>query len=175
MQAVPGRTYFELFGLPERFDIDAAELASRYRELQRRFHPDRFAAASESDRRRSVQMTAEINAAYQALRDPVARGRYLLELRGVAMHADTDTRMEPAFLMQQMELREALAETRAVADRSARLARLQRQVEELMEQKVAALRRHLAAGGGDGNAAARNAVREMQFLQKLTREIEELE
>ena len=169
------KNHFELFGLPERFDIDTAELAGRYRELQRRFHPDRFAAASESDRRRSVQMTAEINAAYQALRDPVARGRYLLELRGVAMHADTDTRMEPAFLMQQMELREALAETRAVADRSARLARLQRQVEELMEQKVAALRRHLAAGGGDGNAAARNAVREMQFLQKLAHEIEELE
>lgn len=175
MQAVPGRNYFELFGLPERFDIDAAELASRYRELQRRFHPDRFAAASESDRRRSVQMTAEINAAYQALRDPVARGRYLLELRGVAMHADTDTRMEPAFLMQQMELREALAEARTATDRGARLARLQRQVEELMEQKVAALRRHLAASGDDANAAARNAVREMQFLQKLAREIEELE
>ena len=175
MQAVPGRSYFELFGLPESFDVDVVELAGRYRELQRRFHPDRFAGASEPERRLSVQMTAEINAGYQALRDPVARGRYLLELRGVAMHADTDTRMEPAFLMQQMELREALAETRAAADRSARLARLQRQVGELMEQKVAALRRHLAAGSGDGNAAARNAVREMQFLQKLTREIEELE
>lgn len=175
MQAVPGRNYFELFGLPERFDIDAAELASRYRELQRRFHPDRFAAASESDRRRSVQMTAEINAAYQALRDPVARGRYLLELRGVAMHADTDTRMEPAFLMQQMELREALAEARTAADRGARLTGLQQEVVELMEQKVAALRRHLAASGDDANAAARNAVREMQFLQKLAHEIEELE
>ncbi len=175
MQVVPGRNYFELFGLPEGFDVDIVELAGRYRELQRRFHPDRFAAASESERRQSVQMTAEINAAYQTLRDPVVRGRYLLELRGVAMHADTDTRMDPAFLMQQMELREALAETRAVADRSARLAGLQRQVEELMEQKVVALRRHLAAGDGDGNAAARNAVREMQFLQKLTHEIEELE
>lgn len=175
MQAVPGRNYFELFGLPERFDIDAAELASRYRELQRRFHPDRFAAASESDRRRSVQMTAEINAAYQALRDPVARGRYLLELRGVAMHADTDTRMEPAFLMQQMELREALAETRTAADRGAQLTGLQQEVVDLMEQKVVALRQHLAASGDDANAAARNVVREMQFLQKLAHEIDELE
>ena len=175
MQAVPGRNYFELFGLPERFDVDLVELASRYRELQRRFHPDRFAAASESERRQSVQMTAEINAAYQALRDPVARGRYLLELRGVAMHADTDTRMDPAFLMQQMELREALVEARKAADRGARLTGLQQEVVELMEQKVAALRRHLAASGDDANAAARNAVREMQFLQKLAHEVEELE
>ena len=175
MQADLGKNYFELFGLPASFDVDAAELASRYRELQRRFHPDRFAAASESERRLSVQMTAQINAAYQTLRDAVARGRYLLELRGVQMHADSDTRMEPAFLMQQMELREALAEARTVTDRSARLAGLQQQVEEMLEQKTAALRRHLADRGADADAAARNVVREMQFLQKLTHEIEESE
>ena len=68
-----------------------------------------------------------------------------------------------------------LAEARTAADRGARLTGLQQEVVELMEQKVAALRRHLAASGDDANAAARNAVREMQFLQKLAHEIEELE
>jgi DnaJ-domain-containing protein 1 len=76
--------------------------------------------------------------------------------------------------MQQMELREALAEARTAADRSARLGGLQQQVNELMEQKTAELRRQLAGGSTDADTAARNLVREMQFLHKLADEIDEL-
>ena len=65
------------------FDIDTAELAVRYRELQRRVHPDKFANASDQERRLSLQMTAQVNEAFQTLKDPVRRGRYLLSLRGV--------------------------------------------------------------------------------------------
>lgn len=175
MQADLGKNYFELFALPATFEVDAAELASRYRELQRRFHPDRFAAASESERRLSVQLTAQINAAFQTLRDPVARGRYLLELRGVHTNEESDTRMNPAFLMQQMELREALDAARTADNRGARLQELHRQVDGMMESKTDTLRRNLADGRSEAIDAARNLVREMQFLQKLARELDELE
>lgn len=173
MQADLGKSYFELFGLPASYDLDTADLAGRYRELQRRFHPDRYATAPESERRLAVQMTAQINAAYQALRDPVARGRYLLGLQGVTTDEDTDTRMDPAFLMQQMELREALDEARTATDRAARCQILQAQVESLMESRVADLRQ--ALGNDAAGPQARALVREMQFLQKLTQEIEALE
>jgi molecular chaperone HscB len=175
MQADLGKNYYELFGLPIAFDVDSTELDSRYRELQRRFHPDRFAAASEAERRLSVQMAAQINAAYQTLRDPVARGRYLLGLSGVRTDEETDTRMDAAFLMEQMELREALDEARQAADRFAVLAQLGRRVEESLELKTAALQRHFADNTDAARERARNVVREMQFLQKLAREIEELE
>lgn len=175
MQADLGKNYYELFGLPITFDVDPAGLDSRYRELQRRFHPDRFAAASEAERRLSVQMAAQINAAYQTLRDPVTRGRYLLGLSGVRTDEETDTRMDAAFLMEQMELREALDEARQASDRAAVLAQLGRRVEELLELKTAALRRHFADNTDTAREHARNVVREMQFLQKLAREIEELE
>jgi molecular chaperone HscB len=173
MQADLGKNYFELFGLPATYDLDIADLAARYRELQRRFHPDRYATAPESERRLAVQMTAQINAAYQTLRDPVARGRYLLGLRGVTTDEDTDTRMDPAFLMQQMELREALDDARTASDRVARCQTLQAQVELLMESKVADLRQ--ALGNDAAKPQARELVREMQFLQKLSQEIEALE
>ena len=49
------KNYFALFELPEHYDLDTADLAERYRELQRVVHPDRYANASEQERRLAVQ------------------------------------------------------------------------------------------------------------------------
>jgi molecular chaperone HscB len=168
MQADLGKNYFELFGLEPGYDVDAGELAARYRELQRRFHPDRFASAPEAERRASVQMTAQINAAYQTLGDDVARGRYLLGLHGVSTDEETDTRMDPSFLMEQMELREALDEAHDAGQRE----RLRAQVVGLLDERTATLRHQLAERSSTASSAARATVREMQFLQKLIHEID---
>lgn len=175
MQADFGKNYFELFGLPATYDVDSADLAARYRELQKRFHPDRFASATESERRLAMQMTSQINAAHQTLRDPVLRGRYLLGLQGVMTDEETDTRMDPAFLMEQMELREALDEARQATDRGGRLQALAARAAAMLEERVGWLRDALSEQAGAGHRRARNLVREMQFLQKLERELEELE
>jgi molecular chaperone HscB len=175
MQADLGKNYFELFGLPVTFDLDAADLAARYRELQRRFHPDRFASASEPERRLSLQLTAQVNAAFQTLKDPVARARYLLGLQGVDTGEDTDTAMDTAFLMEQMELRESLDEARAEADRHVRLESLRQRVENDLDARSVQLRSRFAENSEPARRQARNLVREMQFLQKLAHEIEELE
>jgi molecular chaperone HscB len=175
MQADLGKNYFELFGLPVTFDVDVADLASRYRELQRRFHPDRFASATETERRLSLQMTAQLNTAYQTLRDVVARGRYLLALEGIDTGEDTDTAMDQGFLVEQMELRESLDEARSASDRGERLGALRQQVDDLFEARSADLRRYFAQATDEARRKARNLVREMQFLQKLAHEIEELE
>lgn len=167
-----GRNFFELFGLSETFDLDASQLAARYRELQRQVHPDRFAAGSDQERRLSMQMTALINEAYATLKDPLARGRYLLGLRGVETDIETDTRVDTGFLEQQMELREALD---AARDDPARLAALAADVSALVAGKTAELARQLAADDDAARMAARDVVREMQFLVKLRDEIEALE
>jgi len=175
MQADLGKNHFELFGLPESYEVDLTDLSSRYRELQRLFHPDRYATAPDAERRLSVQMTAQINAAYQTLRDPVARGRYLLALRGISTDEETDTRMDPAFLMEQMELREALDEVRSAPDRTARSEVLLARVERLLEEKTLRLQKQFSAPSDATLQHARELVRELQFLQKLTREIEALD
>ena len=175
MQADLGKNYFELFGLPVTYEVDLADLASRYRELQRRFHPDRYAAGPDSERRLSVQMAAQINAAYQALRDPVARGRYLLGLGGVNTDEETDTRMDPAFLMEQMELREALDNARQASDRAARAATLQSQVAAMLASRIKILHQAFAGPSAASLPQARTVVRELQFLQKLAAEIDTLD
>jgi molecular chaperone HscB len=175
MHPAPGKNHFELFGLPAAFDIDTDELAVRYRELQRRIHPDKFANASDQDRRLSLQMTALINEGFQTLKDPVRRGRYLLSLRGIDLGDETDTAMDPAFLMEQMELREELEEVRQAENPHKQLAELANRIEQRLQDKIGQFRRAFADDSPDGSGKARNSVREMQFLEKMRREIDNLE
>lgn len=105
---------FRTLGLPARFDLDAAEIERRYRELQKALHPDRFVGASAQERRISLSKAVEVNEAYRTLRDDLARARALLALRG---HEARDGQpADPEFLMEVMERREALSEARTARD-----------------------------------------------------------
>jgi molecular chaperone HscB len=168
------RNFFELFGLPVGFDVDAADLGARYRELQRRLHPDRYASATDQERRLSMQLAALVNEAYQTLKDPVRRARYLLRLRGVGLGDETDTRMDPVFLAEQMELRERLEEAQRDAKRETRLAELADDLERRAAERLAELRACLPPAG-ERLARARELTRELQFLDKLRGEMAELD
>jgi molecular chaperone HscB len=76
--------------------------------LQREVHPDRHAAADAQTQRQAMQWSVRINEAYQRLKDPLQRAAYLCELHGAPIQAENNTAMPAAFLMQQMEWREAL-------------------------------------------------------------------
>lgn len=154
---------FELFGFAPALDIDEALLAERFERLRAQFHPDRFALASALERRLAVQRAADINDAHATLVDPVARARHLLELRGVDLD-DASTVQDPAFLMQQMELREAADEAK---DAGAR-ARLRGEVEGLWSVAWAALGQALQAN------EAEQVRRQLQRLQFLRRFLEQL-
>jgi molecular chaperone HscB len=103
---------FELFGVPRRFAQDRAFLDARWKELQREAHPDRFAAQGPAAQRLAMQWSVRINEAYQRLKDPQRRAAYLCELHGAPIRAEDNTAMPAAFLMQQMEWREALDDAR---------------------------------------------------------------
>jgi molecular chaperone HscB len=170
---VPGianNNYFELFGLPVDFDVDASTLSLRYRELARRVHPDKFAQGSDQERRLSMQWTMLVNEAFQTLKDPIRRGRYLLSLAGVELRDETDTAMDPQFLLEQMELREALEAVRGAADPQRRLAELAAEIGRQLDAKTQQFRAALARGT-DGRRQASEAIREMQFLGKLLQEV----
>jgi molecular chaperone HscB len=72
------RNHFELLGLPAQYAVDPARLEHGYRELQSQVHPDRFAAATEAERRVAMQWATRVNEAYRTLRNPLERARYLL-------------------------------------------------------------------------------------------------
>ena len=95
--------HFALFELPRAFRLESALLDKRYREILALVHPDKFAHASDAERRLSLQWATRINEAYLTLKKPLARGRYLLELLGHPVDEENNTLMPTEFLMEQME------------------------------------------------------------------------
>jgi molecular chaperone HscB len=170
------QTHFELFDLPQSYALDRDRLDAAYRELQNTVHPDRFAAQSEAEQRVAMQWATQVNEAYQTLKHPVSRGVYLLKLQGIDALDASNTKMAPAFLMQQMEWREAIEDARAgksmavldslAADLRAAHRRIETQLAELIDR-------------AHDFAAASEAVRQLRFMDKLIAEIgdvyEELE
>jgi len=157
---------FELFALPARFAQDRAQIDSRWKELQREAHPDRFAAQGAAAQRVAMQWSVRINEAYQRLKDPLKRAAYLCELRGAPLRAEDNTAMPTAFLMQQMEWREALEDAGSEAD-----------VDQL-DDEVAAARRGLLAecerllDAAQDPAGAAQQVRALMFVARFARDIE---
>ena len=157
---------FELFGVPERFAQDRAALDQRWKDLQREAHPDRFAAQGGAAQRVAMQWSVRINEAYQRLKDPLRRAAYLCELRGAPIEAENNTAMPAAFLMQQMEWREALDD----ATSAAALNGLDAEVRAARAQAIEACRRLL--DDEQQFAAAAQQVRALMFIARFERDIE---
>ena len=164
------RDHFELLGLPLRYAVDSQRLESGYRELQSQVHPDRFASATEAERRVAMQWATRANEALRTLKDPIERARYLLQLKGYDTEEESNTAMPPDFLMQQMEWREAVADARAASDAKA----LERLGVEIAHARADMLRRLERALDAEANfVAGCSLVRKLRFLDKLEEEIEE--
>ena len=157
---------FELFGLPGRFAQDRAAIDARWKELQREAHPDKFAAQGAAAQRVAMQWSVRINEAYQRLKDPLQRAAYLCELRGAPINAENNTAMPAAFLMEQMEWREALDDA---ADEAA-LDALNAQLEAARRQLLRDIER-LLDEAGDAPAAAQQ-VRALMFIARFGQDVE---
>ncbi|MCG5499798.1 Fe-S protein assembly co-chaperone HscB [Ectothiorhodospira lacustris] len=166
-----GRDYFALLGQPREFRIDLEALSRAYRALQADLHPDRFAQASEQQRRLAVQGSSHVNEAYATLRDDTRRARYLLSLRGVEVDDDRATASDTAFLMDQMELRETLEAVPEAADPFAALDRVTADIEARHHALIEAFEAAWAAGD---LAQAREQVLKLRFFNRLRDELERI-
>lgn len=169
------QNHFELFGLPVAFEIDAQQLAERYRELQRTVHPDRYANAGDRERRLSIQHAAQVNDAFQTLKSSLRRARYLLQLQGIEFDDEKETHLDPAFLMEQIELREALADVRTKADPLGGLNNIMADIKVRQKAMEGQLRMLFADASEDKRFEAKQLVQKMQFLVRLQQEAEDLE
>ena len=173
MQNLLDKNYFDIFGLEQGFELDQGGLRERFRDLQRRYHPDNYVSASEAEKRVSAQYAAHINQAFTTLKDPVMRARYILSLHGV--EPGEDSHMDTAFLMAQMELREQLEEARCAPDGMNALMTLADKVDREYEAKTRRLAELLDQPDESGLEQAAGLVRELQFFDRLRMEIEEAE
>ena len=159
-------TDFELFALPVEFAQDRAHIDTRWKDLQREVHPDNFAAQGATAQRLSMQWSVRINEAYQRLKDPLKRAAYLCELHGAPVNAENNTAMPTAFLIQQMEWREALDEAVSVTQ----LEVLASTVTPAREQALQMCAEYLDEKQDYIQAVAQ--VRALMFIDRFSRDIE---
>jgi molecular chaperone HscB len=135
-----GSDHWAVLGLQRRLGLDRADLERRFHELNRRLHPDYFRLRSPEEQAISLEASAAVNAAYRALRDPVSRVEYLLELEGMALGTAGQAK-PPADLFEEiLELQEARMELQtADADEALALrARLEGAQAELQARRAGA-------------------------------------
>ncbi|WXL27033.1 co-chaperone HscB [Ectopseudomonas mendocina] len=163
--------HFALFDLQPEFKLDLDLLSARYREMARHVHPDRFADASEREQRLALERSASLNEAYQVLKSAPQRARYLLALKGGELPLEV-TVHDPEFLMQQMQWREELEDLQDSADISG-VSQFKRRLKSAQDE----LNERFAACWEDAaqREEAERLMRRMQFLDKLSHEVRQLE
>jgi molecular chaperone HscB len=164
---------FELFGLPAAFSLDRGQLDLQWKSLQREAHPDRFASEGAAAQRIAMQWSVRINEAFNRLKDPLKRAAYLCELNGAAVNAENNTSMPSAFLMQQMEWREALDDCKAVKVVESKIEGLEKLLEEVDASHEASLKQIASLIDADQNfSAAVGQVRALMFIEKFAQEVQ---
>ncbi|HEY3301087.1 MAG TPA: Fe-S protein assembly co-chaperone HscB [Methylophilaceae bacterium] len=166
MSSLMGTNYFELFGLTPKFTIDMNSLDHSFRRLQTEMHPDRYAAGTEAEKRMAMQLSSNLNDGYRALKHPSSRAQYLMSLAG---KPEVGNAVSSAFLMAQMEWREAIEEARAGKNMS-ELTSLSRRLRQAIaeQEKILAV---VIDEQSDFNLAAQR-VSELRFYEKLRVEID---
>ncbi len=160
--------YFELFGLEPIFNIELAALESNFRKIQSDSHPDRFVTAPAAEKLSAMHRATLANEAYQCIKNPANRAKYLLELQGITAISETNTAMPTDFLMQQMEWREATEDAvsaKNIAALDSLLAEIHVEAKSLQENLVSLLDIE------KDYTAATDATRKLIFMDKVSEDI----
>ncbi len=162
------QSFFQLFGLEQSFALSLSVLEQGYRALQLQVHPDQAAHLSDSAQRVALQQATFVNEAYQTLRSPLRRARYLLKLNDVDTQEETNTAMPLDFLMAQMDWREAVIDAQQARD----VAALE-ELEARMQTETQALEAQVAIkiDSEKDYPTAAELVRKLRFMEKLAEEI----
>jgi molecular chaperone HscB len=152
---------FAAFGLPARFQLDEQTLEVRYRELQQKLHPDRFARAPQPERLASLRAATALNDAVRVLRDPLARAAALLETRGVTIGENES--IEGPLVMEIMELREQLDDARSANDQG-QASQVVEGVRARRADALASLSTQLDAGD---DAGAKHTLITIRYFDRL--------
>jgi molecular chaperone HscB len=142
VQKLPSDTdYLTVLGLPPRPAVEGSDLQTRYYELSRKLHPDRYQTSSPEERTASVSATAVLNAAFRTLRDLESRGRYWLTREGEALGHDNN-RVPPSLAAYVFDVQEQLAEVAHARDgeRAGLLSGLRETERDLLARRQKVLR-----------------------------------
>ena len=149
-----GGSYYSVFSLEPRLNLDLTALEQEFHRLSRKLHPDRFARATNSEKEWSLADTALLNDAYRTLRDPLRRTQYLLKLYGAEIGEEHSGKDRP---------KDGMGTSRAPADLLEEVFDLNMQIEEM---------RMARASGEDDPALAKSLSEAKAKFEGLQAEVD---
>tara|TARA_B110000003_G_scaffold106789_1_gene109148 strand:+ start:265 stop:780 length:516 start_codon:yes stop_codon:yes gene_type:complete len=165
------QNYFELFDLDTSFFISDTNLKDSYRREIARFHPDKYASKSDSEKLQALQNTSLLNTAFESIKSPLNRASYLLKLDGVDPFDEKDTAMAHDFLISQIELREELELIESKTD-SDQLEGFIERIESRVQSKIESISD--AFKDNRDILEIKKDVRELKFYEQLVKEASKL-
>jgi molecular chaperone HscB len=169
---------FDVLGIEARYDLDLRAVEKRHRELSVALHPDKFASDGASARREAIERASQVNEAWRIVRDPIRRAESLFEIAGFKVGETNEPKSDQAFLMDMMEMREALSDARDSND----LAKI-RALAEDAEARESAVKQAISAIFVTGSAQADNQVLvralpklgELRFYRRMLDDVSAIE
>jgi molecular chaperone HscB len=112
------KNYFEFYNIPLSFKIDETALKRTFYAFSKQFHPDFFTMESDEKQAEILELSTLNTEAYKTLSDFDRRMKYILDLKGI-MGAEGENKLPQDFLMDMMEINEALMELEMDFDEAA--------------------------------------------------------
>ena len=147
-----------------QFNIDLNKLKKSYRIIQAEIHPDKFVSASQIEKEQSLIKSTEINDAYQTLKNPIKRARYLIRIN--LNSKENNSTLCPDFLMQQMEWEEHLE---SISKQKVELEKFSHLINSKYQKNIIALEK-VCDEDNNWNGAM-EILNELQFVEKLNYKI----
>ncbi len=163
--------FFAILGMPVSCELDKAMLDEQYHKRQAQWHPDRYVNASEPEKMQALQHTSLLNDAYNILKNPLRRAEHLLDLHTCGTLDVPPPKLEPDFLLQQLELREELERIAHQHDETA-YSQLRQTVDASLARQWQVMAAEISLNDW---CNARLCLQKLQFLYKLQDELNHLE
>jgi len=167
---IANKNYFQLFDLPESYDLDTDRLTAQYHKLQLDYHPDKHSSASEKEKMSAQVAASYINDAYETLKSPLRRAAYILTIKGKDVERVNQSDLSMEVLVEQMELRESLSDLPKDETALQALEELKSIAQGKIQKKQLKFEKEIESGD---LSVAKQTFHELQFLFKLLAEIEE--
>ncbi|KAK2647419.1 hypothetical protein Ddye_014908 [Dipteronia dyeriana] len=155
--------YFQIYGLDKNYEIEDENMERKYKDWQKKLHPDLVHSKSQREREYAAEQSARVIEAYRTLTNPLSRAIYILKLEGIDVNEE-ETVSDPELLTEIMEIREAVEDA---ADSKA----LTEILSPVQEKLVQWSKSFAYAFRNQKFDEALNCIRRMTYYDRVNKEI----
>lgn len=171
--------YFDFYDLPVSFVLDEGDLRRKFLQKSKQYHPDFYTLDTPEKQEEILALSTKNNEAYKVLSNEDKRLQYILEQKGLLGDA-ANNKMSPAFLMEMMEVNEAVMELQFDFDAVAYQKIVQKvaKEEQQLQEQVQPLLENYDDSASDSTESLRKILDyhlQKRYLRRLKQNLAKLE